>query len=109
ILAAAREILFGQIDVEGACTAGCSAYGKRAGISKAVQQVLWCDMTQVTAILSLVQEEARRITCGEVDSELQMPFGGSGLQTLARIANNQTRRLRFSFFRKINRAKTRRT
>src|SRR5215471_21076136 len=66
ILPSAREILFGQINVEGACTVACSAHGKRAGVSKTVQQVLWCDVTHVTTILSLVQKEARRIACAEV-------------------------------------------
>ena len=72
--------------------AACSAHGKRAGVSKTVQQVLWCDVTHVAAILSLVQKKTRRIACAEIDAKLQMPFGGNGPQTLARIANNQTRR-----------------
>src|ERR1043166_2502141 len=57
VLASAREILFRKINVEGDRAATCRAHGKRAGVSKTVQQPLWRDMTHVAAILSLVQKQ----------------------------------------------------
>ena len=79
ILASPCQILFGKIDVEGACSATCRAHGKRAGVGKAVQQSLRRDMTDVAAILSLIQEQTRRIACAEIYAEFQMPFGGDRL------------------------------
>ena len=48
-------------------------------------------LPDVSAILSLVEEQPRRISASEVDSKPQMPLGGDGLQIFARVTGNQPR------------------
>src|SRR6516162_9415448 len=86
IFASTRQILLGNIDVEGGCSSGCCADGKRASIGKAVKQSSRRDMAHVATIFSLVQKEAWRITRSEINSELQMSLGSDCLQIFTGVA-----------------------
>lgn len=79
IFAAARKVFFGDVYIKGNRSAGRGAHGKRACVSKTIQQSFGSDMTHVPAVFSLVEKQTGRITGREVDAEIQMPFGGDCL------------------------------
>src|SRR6266498_173718 len=61
ILASTRQMLLGNINVEGGCAPACRTDRKRAGVGKAIQQSSRRDMADVAAIFSLIEKEARGI------------------------------------------------
>jgi hypothetical protein len=69
ILASARQILFGKIDVEGSCSDVCRTDRKRAGKGKAVQQSPGREVAHIPAIFSLIEKESWGIAGPKIDSE----------------------------------------
>ena len=98
ILSTPRQRFLGQIDIESGRSYVSRANRKRAGIGKTVQKPLWCNVTHMAPIFSLVDKEPHGIARPEVDPKLEMSLSGDCLQILRRIAKYETRRFALFVF-----------
>src|SRR5215510_5424150 len=86
ILASAFQGSFGKIDIKSHCSdIGC-ADREGAGVGKAVQQALGCDVTNKASVFSLIWKQTHRKACPEIDPKFQMPLGSNRLKVFGWVA-----------------------
>ena len=65
--------------IESSCSYVGRAHRKRAGVGKAIQQSLGRNLTDITAIFSLIGKQAHREARIEVDPKFQTSLGSDRL------------------------------